>query len=123
METAPPSDYDPRQQRNDAVLGLIPDERRNHDPEYPHRGNGRNTEFPHPLYRNERVVSRSRESGGEDFETRDDSARSMAAHPLFRGLLQELPPRAAPPSKEWLDQWTSTARSILELLYSRDPLT
>lgn len=52
-----------------------------------------------------------------------DGGRSMADHPLFRGLLEELPARNAAPSQEWLDRWASTARSILDLLYSRDPLT
>ena len=79
----------------------------------------RNPDFPQTVFRNERQVQRHhRDSGHEEYE---DAARSMASHPLFRGLLQELPPRTAPPSQEWLDRWSATARSILELLYSRDP--
>jgi hypothetical protein len=83
------------------------------------------TDFPQPVFRNDRVPApsqRVREYTVDDYEMRDEEARPMATHPLFRGLLQELPSRTSPPSQEWLDRWTSTARSILELLYSRDPL-
>ncbi|MEV0651209.1 hypothetical protein AB0I28_38745 [Phytomonospora sp. NPDC050363] len=51
----------------------------------------------------------------------DDSGLPMAAHPLFRGLLHELPPRTDPPTAEFLECWITTARSILELLYRPGP--
>ncbi|CAM3222931.1 hypothetical protein STSO111631_07945 [Stackebrandtia soli] len=73
----------------------------------------------HPQLR-QAMPPRPREVDVEEFTERGDQGRAMASHPLFRGLLQELPPRQEPPTKEWLDRWTSTARSILELLYSRD---
>lgn len=80
----------------------------------------RGGDFPQTVYRNDRPPSqRHRDTVHEEY---DEPNRPMAAHPLFRGLLQELPPRTAPPSQEWLDRWSTTARSILELLYSRDPL-
>jgi hypothetical protein len=48
----------------------------------------------------------------------DVPAESLAEHPLLRGLLLELPPKATVPSPEWLDRWFEAARSILELLYA-----
>lgn len=80
----------------------------------------RGGEFAQPGYRHERPPNQRQHR--ETFDEFEDPNRPMAAHPLFRGLLQELPPRSAPPSQEWLDRWSATARSILELLYSRDPL-
>ena len=47
-------------------------------------------------------------------------ARSMADHPLLRGLLQELPARGTMPESAWLDRWFEAARSILELLYVQE---
>ncbi|MBI3687007.1 MAG: hypothetical protein HY241_06625 [Actinobacteria bacterium] len=44
---------------------------------------------------------------------------SPAEHPLMRGLLLELPPRADAPDKAWLEQWLEAARATLELIYSR----
>lgn len=116
-----PSDgFDLRQQRsNEVPRGLMTDGHRS--PEgadfAPRRG-----DFPQPVFRNERPPPQRhhREPNHDEYE---EAARSMATHPLFRGLLQELPPRTAPPSQEWLDRWSATARSILELLYSRDPLS
>jgi len=48
------------------------------------------------------------------------SVRSMADHPLLRGLLLELPARGALPTSDWLDRWFEAARSILELLYGQE---
>ncbi|ADD39951.1 hypothetical protein Snas_0232 [Stackebrandtia nassauensis DSM 44728] len=112
----PPDGFDPRQNPR----GLMTDGRRVADPADFGRG-PRGGDFPQTVFRNERppVQRHHREQTTDEYE---ETARSMASHPLFRGLLQELPPRTAPPSQEWLDRWSSTARSILELLYSRDPL-
>ena len=99
-------EYDARSAHNDAVLGLIPQDRRKSDPDT--HPNGRNGQYPHSVPRNT--------NSGNCIDA-DESELSMAGHPLFCGLLQELPARTRPPSPEWLDQWTATARSILELLY------
>jgi hypothetical protein len=48
------------------------------------------------------------------------ASRSMADHPLLRGLLLELPERGTLPPSDWLDRWFEAARSILELLYVQE---
>jgi hypothetical protein len=48
------------------------------------------------------------------------ASRSMADHPLLRGLLLELPARGTMPQSDWLDRWFEAARSILELLYVQE---
>jgi hypothetical protein len=50
----------------------------------------------------------------------DSSSKSMADHPLLRGLLLELPTRGSLPPSDWLDRWFEAARSILELLYVQE---
>jgi len=50
----------------------------------------------------------------------DSSAKTMADHPLLRGLLMELPARGTMPASDWLDRWFEAARSILELLYVQE---
>jgi hypothetical protein len=50
----------------------------------------------------------------------DSGSRSMADHPLLRGLLMELPSRGSLPPSDWLDRWFEAARSILELLYVQE---
>ncbi|GAA4914412.1 hypothetical protein LX16_5205 [Stackebrandtia albiflava] len=110
----PPDGYDPRQR--DPGRPVAVDDRR--DPtgaEYHRLPRG---EYPQG-FRADRMP-RPRDMTVDEFDGRDDAHRSMAVHPLFRGLLQELPPRSSAPSKEWLDRWSETARSILDLLYSRD---
>lgn len=123
-QNMPPDSYDQRQQRNEVMRGMIDDRRDSRGApagaEYHRVGNTRSPELPQQSYRGDRPLPR--EIDIDEFDGRSEAARSMAAHPLFRGLLQELPPRSAPPSKEWLDRWSSTSRSILELLYSRDPV-
>ncbi|WP_067493974.1 hypothetical protein [Actinoplanes sp. TFC3] len=52
--------------------------------------------------------------------TPSPTAKSMADHPLLRGLLLELPPRGTMPASDWLDRWFEAARSILELLYVQE---
>ncbi|GAA2512202.1 hypothetical protein [Pilimelia columellifera] len=47
-----------------------------------------------------------------------DGSGTVAAHPLLRGLLLELPPKGAALPPGWLDRWFDAARSILELLYA-----
>ncbi|GIM90530.1 hypothetical protein [Paractinoplanes toevensis] len=47
-------------------------------------------------------------------------SKSMADHPLLRGLLLELPTRGSLPPSDWLDRWFEAARSILELLYVQE---
>lgn len=86
-----------------------------------HSGSYARNDYPQPVYRNDRVA-RPREYGSGEIDGYEGSSISMSSHPLFSGLLQELPDRSAPPSKEWLDRWSATARSILDLLYSRDSL-
>lgn len=108
--------YDPRQRE---VRNMV-DDRRDTGAEY-HRIPQR-VDHNQQQYR-QSMPPRPREITMDEFDTRDEPVRSMASHPLFRGLLQELPPRTSPPSKEWLDRWSETARSILELLYSRDQVT
>jgi hypothetical protein len=49
----------------------------------------------------------------------DSHSEPLADHPLLRGLLLELPPKASMPPQEWLDRWFEAARSILELLYAQ----
>jgi|GEM_PF-6713564 len=109
--------YDPRQRE---ARNLV--DERQPGAEY-HRLPPRTDYSQQQQYRADRPVALPRPREIEEFDGRDEVARAMAAHPLFRGLLQELPPRTAPPSKEWLDRWSETARSILDLLYSRDPVT
>lgn len=111
-----PEGYDPRQREARNII----DERRDTGAEYhrmPPRADYNQQQYRQPM------PPRPREVAIEEFDNREDVPRSMASHPLFRGLLQELPPRTSPPSKEWLDRWSETARSILDLLYSRDPVT
>jgi hypothetical protein len=50
----------------------------------------------------------------------DSDSKSMADHPLLRGLLMELPARGQLPPSDWLDRWFEAARSILELLYVQE---
>jgi hypothetical protein len=50
----------------------------------------------------------------------DSTLKSMADHPLLRGLLLELPARGTLPQSDWLDRWFEAARSILELLYVQE---
>ncbi|MCU7729768.1 hypothetical protein ODJ79_39130 [Actinoplanes sp. KI2] len=50
----------------------------------------------------------------------DSESKSMADHPLLRGLLMELPARGQLPPSDWLDRWFEAARSILELLYVQE---
>lgn len=114
-QPTPPDGFDPR----GGGRGLLTDGRRVPEGDF---GRGqRGGDFPQPVFRNDRppVPRQHRDTVHEEYE---DTNRPMAAHPLFRGLLQELPPRSSAPSQEWLDRWSATARSILELLYSRDPL-
>ena len=81
--------YDARSAHNDAVLGLIPQDRRKSDADT--RSGGRNSHYPHSVPRNE---------SNENRIDSDESELSMAGHPLFCGLLQELPGRRRPPSPE-----------------------
>jgi len=50
----------------------------------------------------------------------ESDSKSMADHPLLRGLLMELPARGQLPPSDWLDRWFEAARSILELLYVQE---
>ncbi|HIW61089.1 MAG TPA: hypothetical protein H9881_01410 [Candidatus Stackebrandtia excrementipullorum] len=108
--------YEPRQRDARNII----EERRDVGPDF-QRGASR-AEYNQQAYRHP-MPPRPRDIGVDEFDGREEGMRSMAAHPLFRGLLQELPARTSPPSKEWLDRWSSTARSILDLLYSRDSVT
>jgi hypothetical protein len=115
--------YDLRQ-RGDSGRAIAVDDRR--DPRDIQQGADYHrlpprAEYSQP-FRGERAPQppRPRDAAADDIDPREEGTRSMAGHPLFRGLLQELPPRASAPSKEWLDRWSETARSILDLLYSRD---
>ncbi|HIV58364.1 MAG TPA: hypothetical protein H9902_10465 [Candidatus Stackebrandtia faecavium] len=118
-KSSTPDGYEPRQHRGsrgDAVLGVVQEERRS-------RASRRaeeldSGEYPQAVYRNDRIPSHRSEPDLEG-QYAMAAGQSFASHPLFQGLVQELPPRNDPPSAEWLDQWTSTARSILDLLYSR----
>jgi len=82
----------------DQLLGLMPPDRRRDPRDFPRERFEPPHQYgpPHP---------------------EDDSGLPMAAHPLFRGLLHELPARTDPPTAEFLECWITTARSILELLY------
>ncbi|GLZ81286.1 hypothetical protein Afil01_60930 [Actinorhabdospora filicis] len=91
----------PQGMDGDQLLGLMPpDPRRPRDPR----------DF------RERYEPASHQQSAYPMQ-QDQWDEPMAAHPLFRGLLTELPPRSDPPSQDFLETWIQTARSILELLY------
>jgi hypothetical protein len=58
--------------------------------------------------------------GRQESWSEPGTSRSMADHPLLRGLLMELPERGSMPASDWLDRWFEAARSILELLYVQE---
>ena len=88
----------------DQLLGLVPpDSRRARDPRQDYQ---RYDPASYTQARYERPEART-----------DEQPDPVAAHPLLRGLLSELPARTEPPTPEFLETWITTARSILDLLY------